>query len=92
MGYFPRLQLQPRLRMSGAIPLLPPCDFLAWRTAFPLYLYFTFMPKEAVSGTSQTYTTSWHIALLLITQKKSHIFNILGYICGNCCLLGYDAV
>jgi hypothetical protein len=53
---------------------------------------FTFMPKEAVSGASQTDTTSWHVALLLITQKKSHIFNILSYICGNYCLLVYDAV
>jgi hypothetical protein len=81
--------------MSGAIPLLSPYDCMAWRTIFPLYLYFNFMPKKSVSGTSQTYrrcTTSCPVALMLITQTKNHIFNILDNICGNYCLVEYDAV
>ena len=82
-GFFPSPPATAKVKNKWSHTSASPYDFVAWRTAFPLYLYFTFMPKESVSRTSQNYrrcTTSCHVALLLITQTESHIFSIRPYL------------
>jgi hypothetical protein len=65
------LHLVPRLRLSGAIPLLPLYVFMAWTgTALPFYYCRPFVTEEILS--SIYYVTRKNVSSILKTTKKKN--------------------
>jgi hypothetical protein len=65
------LHLVPTLRMSGAIPPVPQCSFMAWcsvKAQGQLYLYFTFIYKTHFTYTNIPSKLS-HVIILAAAQE-----------------------